>query len=117
MKIEISLACIHSTTVWVILSSLYFSNIELVFLWLFFGPLMILVFLAKQERTVLLVGTIFYLTAGLRLIEFTFTFLLSGIADWITILGLIIFGIELVSLGIYSSISGKKKNTILVNEV
>jgi len=117
IKTEISLACIYSTTVWVILLSFYFGNIELVFLWLFFGPLMALVFLAKQERTILLVGSVFYLIATLKLIEYTFAFLLSGIADWITILGLIIFGIELVSLGIYTSISGKNKKILLVPEV
>lgn len=117
IKTEISLACIYTTAAWVILSSIYFTNIELVFLWLLFAPLMVLVFLAKQEKTIILVGIIFYFLAGLRLIEYTLEFLLSGTADWITILGLIVFGIELVSLGIYSSISGKNKNTNLVYEV
>ncbi|MFX1508566.1 MAG: hypothetical protein ACFFDC_20990, partial [Promethearchaeota archaeon] len=109
LKTEISLACIYTTAAWVILASFYFMNIELVFLWLFFGPLMVLVFLAKQEKSFILLGFIFYLLAGLILIEYTLEFLFSGIVDWITILGLIVFGIELVSLGIYSSISGKNK--------
>ncbi|MFX0125319.1 MAG: zinc ribbon domain-containing protein [Candidatus Hodarchaeota archaeon] len=119
LKVEISLACIYTAAVWVILSSLYFTNIELVFLWLFFAPLMVLIFLTKKERAIILVGITFYFIAGLRLIEYTLEFLLSGIADWVTILGLIVFGIELVSLGIYSSISGKnnKKTTTLVQDV
>ncbi|UCG01394.1 MAG: zinc ribbon domain-containing protein [Candidatus Heimdallarchaeota archaeon] len=117
LKNEISLACIYTTTAWVVLSSFFFTNIELVFLWLFFGPLMVIVFLAKQERTIILMAIIFYFIAGLRLIEYTLEFLVSGIADWVTILGLIVFGIELVSLGIYSSISGKNKKTTLVHEV
>lgn len=115
-KTEISLASIYTTAGWVILSSIYFTNIELVFLWLFFAPLMVLVFLAKQEKTLILIGILFYFMAGLRLIEHGLAFLLSGTTDWITILGLIVFGIELVSLGIFSSVSGKnndKTNTLV----
>lgn len=107
---DITLACIYTTAVWVILSSLYFPNIELVFLWIFFAPLLMIVFLIKQEKTIVLLGAVFYFVAGLRLIDYTLEFLFSGIADWISILGLIIFGIELVSLGIYISISSKRSN-------
>ena len=114
VKTDISLASTYTTAVWVLLSSIFFTNVELVFLWFFFAPLLILVFLAKQEKFIVLLGIGFYFLAGLRLIELTLEFLLSGKAEWVTILGLIVFGIELVSLGIYSSISIKKSNRYLI---
>ncbi|MFX0126377.1 MAG: hypothetical protein ACFFAE_22335, partial [Candidatus Hodarchaeota archaeon] len=110
LKTDISLACTYTTAVWVLLSSIFFMNVELVFLWLFCAPLLIIVFLAKKEKFIVLLGIGFYFLAGLRLIELTLEFLLSGKAEWATILGLIVFGIELVSLGIYSSISIKKSS-------
>ncbi|MFX1283589.1 MAG: zinc ribbon domain-containing protein [Promethearchaeota archaeon] len=111
LKTDISLACTYTAAIWVLLSSIYFPNIELVFLWLFFAPLMILVFISTRKRKeIVLLGIIFYFFVGLRLIEHILEFLLAGTTEWSTIFGLIIFGIELVSLGIYSSISAKKIN-------
>ncbi|MFX1424764.1 MAG: zinc ribbon domain-containing protein [Promethearchaeota archaeon] len=110
LKTEVSLAWIFAASTWVILSSFYFDTFELVFFWLILAPIMVLVFLATREKSMILIGFIFYLIAGLRLIEHFFEFLLSGTADWLTILGLIVFGVELVSLGIYSSVSGRNNN-------
>ncbi|MHA2245975.1 MAG: zinc-ribbon domain-containing protein [Candidatus Hodarchaeales archaeon] len=112
LKPDISLACIYTTAVWVLLSSIYFSNIELIFLWIFFAPIFVMVFLTKQKKTIVFLGIVFYFMAGLRLIEHILEFVLSGNTEWATILGLIVFGIELVSLGIYQSIS--RKTTIQI---
>ncbi|MFX0204849.1 MAG: hypothetical protein ACFFDT_02610, partial [Candidatus Hodarchaeota archaeon] len=57
-----------------------------------------------------ILGLLIYFFAGIRLIEYILDFVVMETTNWLTILGLILFGIELVTLGIYASLSKKSSN-------
>jgi hypothetical protein len=107
IKSQISAGCLYVTTIWLILSSAYSPVIETVFLWMLFAPLLMIVFITKRDKSIGLIGLILYLVAGVQLLTQTLDFMLLGDTEWVTILGLIIYGIEMVTLGIYASITSK----------
>ena len=107
IKSQISAGCLYVATIWLILSSTYSPNIETVFLWMFFAPILMIVFLTKRDKSIGIIGLILYLVAGVQLLTHTLDFILLGDTEWVTILGLIIYGIEMVTLGIYASITSK----------
>jgi hypothetical protein len=89
------------------LSSTHSPNIEAVFLWLFFAPILMIAYLTKKDKSIGLLGLVIYLIAGIRLFTHTIDFILLGDTEWLTILGLIVYGIEMVTLGIYTSLTKK----------
>jgi len=107
IKSQISTACLYVTTIWLILSSTHSPNIEAVFLWLFFAPILMIAYLTKKDKSIGLLGLVIYLIAGMRLFTHTIDFILLGDTEWLTILGLIVYGIEMVTLGIYTSLTKK----------
>jgi hypothetical protein len=110
IKSQIMVACTCTASVWMLITSLYFSNMELIFLWILIAPLLMIVYITKQERSIAVIGIGIYFVAGIRLIEHILDFVLLGTTNWLTILGLILFGIELVTLGIYASLAKKSMN-------
>ena len=90
----------------------FFKNIysELVFLSLILAPLFFIIFLTKRDNDLALFGFIFHVFAGLRIIENTLNFITLGKTNWLTILALIVFGLELVTLGIFASLKRKPNN-------
>ncbi|MFX0181820.1 MAG: hypothetical protein ACFE95_01960, partial [Candidatus Hodarchaeota archaeon] len=110
IKSQIMVACVCTASIWILISSLYFSNMELFFLWILIAPLLMIVYITKQERSIAAIGIAIYFVAGIRLIDNTLDFIVLGTTDWLTILGLILFGIELVTLGIYASLAKKSMN-------
>ncbi|MFX0151790.1 MAG: hypothetical protein ACFFAJ_13465 [Candidatus Hodarchaeota archaeon] len=117
IKPQITIACIYTTTVWMLISSLYFSNMELIFLWMFIAPLLIIAYITKQERSIALLGLLVYFVAGIRLIENILDFVIMETTNWLTILGLILFGIELVTLGIYASLTKRPRENNQSTEI
>jgi hypothetical protein len=107
VKSQISSACLYVTTIWMITSSIHSPTIETVFLWIFFAPIFMIVYLTKRDRSIGLLGLILYLIAGIELFTNTLNFILLGDTEWLTILGFIVYGIEMVTLGIYTSITRK----------
>ncbi len=107
IKSQISTACIYVTTIWLILSSTHSPNVEIIFLWLFFAPILMIVYLTKKDKNIGFLGLFFYVIAGMRLFTHTIDFILLGDTEWLTILGLIVYGIEMVTLGIYTSLTKK----------
>ena len=118
IKSQISAGCLYVTTIWLILSSAYSPNIETVFLWMFFAPILMIVFLAKRDKSIGIIGLILYLVAGMQLLTHTLDFILLGDTEWVTILGLIIYGIEMVTLGIYASMTRKNsQETVIIDQL
>ncbi len=107
IKSQISTACLYVTTIWLILSSTHSPNIETIFLWLLFAPILMILYLTKRDKNIGFLGLILYLIAGMRLFTHTIDFLLLGDTEWLTILGLIVYGVEMVTLGIYTSLTKK----------
>ncbi len=116
IKSQISAGCLYVTTFWLILSSTHTPNIETVFLWMFFAPILMIVFLTKRDKSIGIIGLILYLIAGIQLLTHTLDFILLGNSEWLTILGLIVYGIEMVTLGIYASLTRKTNPELVATE-
>lgn len=115
IKKEILIAGFDSTTIWVILSSIFLNYFELTFFWLILAPLLLIIFLTKRDYNFALFGSIFYVLAGLKIIENTIDFIMLGEPNWLTILVLIVFGLELVTLGIYASLKKRTLNNTIID--
>jgi len=93
---------ILATSSWVVISSTFFHNIELIFLWILFAPILVAHYLHKKEFIYLALGVIFYTLSSIRLLEMILDSLQTGITNWLGIIGLVLLGVELLSIGIYT---------------
>ncbi|PWI47212.1 hypothetical protein CEE45_12995 [Candidatus Heimdallarchaeota archaeon B3_Heim] len=93
---------ILASSLWVLISSSYFQNVEIIFLWIVFAPIIVAFYLNRQDLSYLVVGIAFYTLTGIRLLEIILNSLQTGITNWLGILGLIFLGVELLSIGIYT---------------
>ncbi|MHA1994373.1 MAG: hypothetical protein ACW97Z_07525 [Candidatus Hodarchaeales archaeon] len=99
---EIISSVVIATSLWVLITSTFFHNIEVIFLWILFAPILVAHYLHKKEFSYLSVGIVFYTLTSMRLLEIILDSLQTGITNWLGILGLVLLGVELLSIGIYT---------------
>ncbi|MHA1330637.1 MAG: hypothetical protein ACTSR2_06140, partial [Candidatus Hodarchaeales archaeon] len=112
IKPQILTGIFLSASLWLLITSFYFQNIEIIFLWLTFAPMSLALYAYKQEKSYLGVGITLYLISGIQLLESILISLQTGVTNWLAILGLIFLGVELVSIGFYTIFEKKSKTSI-----
>lgn len=90
-----------ATSAWVVIVSEYFPNIELIFLWITFAPVLLGFYFKTRDRNYIISGVVFYMITSIRLLAAILNSLQTGVTNWLAIIGLIFLGVELISIGMY----------------